>query len=517
VNQEEIELAERRNNLLSIILHCASHVFNTVIDFSKVQANIELIYPTCPELVQEFLGYHSLEDLLIKYRQNLNLLWDKLYFLATVRPENLDLFLQTPDKNKPPRVENWLSDPNILRNSAFLKTMKQLKPSQIQLLLKQGVFPFDFINYKSKLSIEAANFIVSLILKDNLTQLENLISLLNANLIDCKWLNTFFEGNFSPEKSLGGSLDKDKILGNFSETDLNNLAEQLEFRSLMEDQTPNPNDIFEELGGPIALAEENEPWLNQEKFNQKPKTLSSAEKLENFLNTWNITVFEEIVVGLLTQTTMSMLINDPEIGQSINPQILRILRITIELSSAEFEVLIQQPYFQIVITESDPAKVFIFEKILDLLVNQQTNTPNSAPNSKPAILQLLQESDFFRSVFLIFDRTQNSNPKKEWSFLTNLTAFIQAKLITANNLAILKGEDSTYLRLVETIDKLTTEQVESIIQKLQSLSSCHQKPPELQTANSSKGSLNNQASKSPEKLLAQLLFDLGHINTQQME
>jgi len=99
--------------------------------------------------------------------------------------------------------------------------------------------------------------------------------------------------------------------------------------------------------------------------------------------------------------------------------------------------------------------------------------------------------------------------------LTNLTAFIQAKLITANNLAILKGEDSTYLRLVETIDKLTTEQVESIIQKLQSLSSRHQTPPELQTANSSKKSLNNQASKSPEKLLAQLLLDLDHINTQQ--
>ena len=412
MNQEEIELAERRNNLLSIILHCASHVFNTVIDFSKVQANIELIYPTCPELVQEFLGYHSLEDLLIKYRQNLNLLWDKLYFLATVRPENLDLFLQTPDKNKPPRVENWLSDPNILRNSAFLKAMKQLTRSQIQLLLKQGVFPFDFINYKSKLSIEATNFIVSLLLKDDPTQLENLISLLNANLIDCKWLNNFLKGNIRPKKSLGGSPDKDERLRTFSETELEDLAKQIEFRSLMEDQTPNPNDIFEELGGPIALAEENEPWLNQEKFNQKPKALSSAEKLENFLNTWNITVFEEIVVGLLTQTTMSMLINDPEIGQSINPQILRILKITMELSSAEFEVLIQQPYFQIVIKESDPAKVFIFEKILDLLVNQQANTQNSAPNSKPAILQLLQESDFFQSVFLIFGRTQNSNPKK---------------------------------------------------------------------------------------------------------
>lgn len=394
--------------------------------------------------------------------------------------------------------------------------MKQLRPSQIQLLLNRGVFPFDFINYKPKLSIEAANFIVSLLLKDDPTQLENLISLLNAKLIDCKWLNNFLKGNIPHQKSLGGSPDKDKILGTFSETELKDLAETLELRSLMEDQTPNPNDIFEALGGPIALAEENEPWLNQEKFNQKPKALSSAEKLQNFLNTWNIAVFEEIVVDLLTQTTMLMLINNPEIRQSINPQILHILRITIELSSAEFEVLIQQLYFQIVITESDPEKVFIFEKILDLLVNQQTNTQNSAPNSKPAILQLLQESDFFQSIFLIFGRTQNSNPKtREWSFLTNLNAFIQAKLITANNLAILKGKDSTYSRLVETIDKLTTKQVESIIQKLQSLSSHHQKLPELQTANSSKGSLSNQASESPEKLLAQLLLDLDHINTQQ--
>lgn len=106
VNQEEIELAERWNNLLSIILHCASNVFNTVIDFSRVQANIKLIYPTYPESVREFLGYHSLEELLIKYRQNLNLLWDKLGFLATVRPENLKLFLPTPDEDKPSPVKN---------------------------------------------------------------------------------------------------------------------------------------------------------------------------------------------------------------------------------------------------------------------------------------------------------------------------------------------------------------------------------------------------------------------------